>query len=147
MEEEVAAPLEQFAKDATGHADSVSKKSEEMSLNEIEGWQVSMALLETMNLEMEVETVLVFAAQSRLEGSIEHLVEGDKKENNMLSKKADTIAMELAGLLEFLRLKEAEITENDACIQEVQERISVVVSKFHGSQSDIDLKLKTLQEA
>ncbi|KAG8082170.1 hypothetical protein GUJ93_ZPchr0014g47079 [Zizania palustris] len=73
--EEVAAPLEQFAKDATGHADSVSKKSEEMSLNEIEGWQVSMELLETMNLEMEVETVLVFAAQSRLEGSIEHLVE------------------------------------------------------------------------
>ncbi|KAL5229520.1 hypothetical protein ABZP36_028296 [Zizania latifolia] len=146
-EEEVAALLEHFAKDATDHADSVSKKAEEMSLNEIEGWRASMELLETKKLEVEVETELVLAAQSRLEGSIEHLVEDDKKENDMLSKKADTLAEELAGLLELLRLKEAEITENNARIQEVQERISAVVSKFHGSQSDIDLKLKTLQEA
>ncbi|KAG8087935.1 hypothetical protein GUJ93_ZPchr0010g10404 [Zizania palustris] len=146
-EEEVAALLEHFAKDAADHADSVSKKAKEMSLNEIEGWQASMELLETKKLEMEVETELVLAAQSRLEGSIEHLVEGDKKENDVLSKKADVLAEELAGLLELLRLKETEITENNARIQEVQERISAVVSKFHGSQSDIDLKLKTLQEA
>lgn len=53
----------------------------------------------------------------------------------------------MAGLLELVRLKEAEIAENNARIHEVQERISAVVTKFHGSQSDIDLKLNSLQEA
>ncbi|KAL5223141.1 hypothetical protein ABZP36_027854 [Zizania latifolia] len=146
-EEEAAALLEHFAKDATDHADSVSKQAGEMSLKEIEGWRASMEFLETKKLEMEVETELVLAARSGLEGSIEHLIEDDKKEKDTLIKRGDMLAEDLAGLLELVRLKEAEIAENNARIQEVQERISAVVSKFHGSQSDINLKLKTLQEA
>ncbi|KAF0898063.1 hypothetical protein E2562_001734 [Oryza meyeriana var. granulata] len=146
-EEEAAALLENFARDATDHADSVSKQAEEMSLKEIEGWRESMELLETKKLEMEVESELVLAARSGLEDSIEHLVEDDKREKDMLSKKGDTLAEELAELLKMVRLKEAEIAENNARIQEVQERITAVVSRFYGSQSDIDLKLKTLQEA
>ncbi|XP_062191626.1 uncharacterized protein LOC133895378 [Phragmites australis] len=146
-EEEAAALLEQFAKDATDHADSESKQAQEMSLKEIEGWQTSMELLETKKLEMQVETQLVLAARSGLEGSIEHLVEDDKKEKDTLSKRGEILAEELAGLLELVRLKESEIAENNAQIHEVQERISAVVSKFHGSQSDIDLKLNSLQEA
>uniref|UniRef100_A0A0D9X9R6 UVR domain-containing protein n=1 Tax=Leersia perrieri TaxID=77586 RepID=A0A0D9X9R6_9ORYZ len=145
-EEEAAALLEHFAKDATDHADSVSKEAEEMSLKEIEEWRESMELLETKKLEMEVESELVLAARSGLEDSIEHLVEDDKREKDMLSKKGDTLAEELAELLKLIRLKEAEIAENNAQIQEVQERITAVVSRFYGSQSDIDLKLKTLQE-
>ncbi|CAL5013482.1 unnamed protein product [Urochloa decumbens] len=146
-EEEAAVLLEQFAKDATDHADSEIKQAEEISLKEIEGWQTSMELLETKKLEMEVETQLVLEARSGLEGSIEHLVEEDKLEKDTLSKKGEILAEELAGLLELVRLKEAEIAENNARIHEVQERISVVVSKFHGSQSDIDLKLSSLNEA
>uniref|UniRef100_J3MUE9 UVR domain-containing protein n=1 Tax=Oryza brachyantha TaxID=4533 RepID=J3MUE9_ORYBR len=146
-EEEAAALLENFAKDGTDHADSVSKQAEEMSLKEIEGWQESMELLETNKLEMEVESELVLAARSGLENSIEHLIEDDKREKDMLSKKGDTFAEELAELLKLVRLKEAEIAENNSRIQEVQERITSVVSRFYGSQSDIDLKLKTLHEA
>ncbi|CAL5005314.1 unnamed protein product [Urochloa decumbens] len=146
-EEEAAVLLEQFAKDATDHADSETKQAEEISLKEIEGWQTSMELLETKKLEMEVETQLVLEARSGLEGSIEHLVEEDKLEKDTLSKKGEILAEELAGLLELVRLKEAEIAENNARIHEVQERISAVVSKFHGSQSDIDLKLNSLKEA
>ncbi|CAO2192068.1 unnamed protein product [Urochloa humidicola] len=146
-EEEAAVLLEQFAKDATDHADSESKQAKEISLKEIEGWQTSMEVLETKKLEMEVETQLVLEARSGLEGSIEHLVEEDKLEKDTLSKKGEVLAEELAGLLELVRLKEAEIAENNARIHEVQERISAVVSRFHGSQSDIDLKLDSLKEA
>lgn len=146
VEEEAAALLKQFAKDATDHADSESKQAEEISLKEIEEWQTSMELLETKKLEMEVETQLVLEARSGLEGSIEHLVEEDKIEKDMLSKNGEILAEELAGLLELVRLKEAEIAENNARIHEVQERISGVVSRFHGSQSDIDLKLNSLKE-
>jgi hypothetical protein len=95
---------------------------------------------------MEVETRLVLEARSGLEGSIEHLVEEDKLEKDMLSKKGEILTKELAELLELVRLKEAEIAENNARIHEVQERISAVVSRFHGSQSDIDLKLSSLKE-
>ncbi|KAM3189682.1 hypothetical protein ACQJBY_068145 [Aegilops geniculata] len=147
VEEEAATLLEQFAKDATEHADSVSKQAEEMSSKEIEGWQTSMELLQIKKLEMEVETELVLAARSGLEGSVEHLIKDDKREKDMLSKKGDTLTGELAELLELVRLKEAEIAENNAQIQEVQERISAVVSRFHGSQSDIDMKINSLQES
>ncbi|XP_051203192.1 uncharacterized protein [Lolium perenne] len=147
MEEEAAALLEQFVKDATAHADSVSKQAEEMSSKEIEEWQTSMEILQIKKLEMEVETELVLSARSGLEGSVEHLIEDDKREKDMLSKKGDTLTVELAELLELVRLKEAEIAENNARIQEVQERISAVVSRFHGSQSDIDMKINSLQEA
>lgn len=105
-----------------------------------------MELLETKKLEMEVETQLVLEARSGLEGSIEHLVVEDKIEKDMLSKKGEILTEELAKLLELVRLKEAEIAENNARIHAVQERISGVVSRFHGSQSDIDLKLKSLKE-
>ncbi|KAM0867839.1 hypothetical protein ACQ4PT_041720 [Festuca glaucescens] len=147
MEEEAAALLEQFVKDATDHADLVSKQAEEMSSKEIEEWQTSMEILQIKKLEMEVETELVLSARSGLEGSVEHLIEDDKREKDMLSKKGDTLTVELAELLELVRLKEAEIAENNARIQEVQERISAVVSRFHGSQSDIDMKINSLQEA
>ncbi|XP_047094145.1 myosin heavy chain, non-muscle-like [Lolium rigidum] len=147
MEEEAAALLEQFVKDATDHADSVSKQAEEMSSKEIEEWQTSMEILQIKKLEMEVETELVLSARSGLEGSVEHLIEDDKREKDMLSKKGDTLTVELAELLELVRLKEAEIAENNARIQEVQERISAVISRFHGSQSDIDMKINSLQEA
>ncbi|KAF7101028.1 hypothetical protein CFC21_102429 [Triticum aestivum] len=147
VEEEAAALLEQYAKDATEHADSVSKQAEEMSSKEIEGWQTSMELLQIKKLETEVETELVLAARSGLEGSVEHLIEDDKREKDILSKKGETLAVELAELLELVRLKEAEIAENNAQIQEVQERISAVVSRSHGSQSDIDMKINSLQES
>jgi chromosome segregation ATPase len=106
-----------------------------------------MELLETKKMEMEVETQLVLEARSGLEGSIEHLVEEDKLEKDTLSIKGEILTKELAELLELVRLKEAEIAENNARIHEVQERISAVVSRFHGSQSDIDLKLNSLKEA
>jgi hypothetical protein len=118
-----------------------------MSLKEIEEWQTSMELLEKRKLEMQVETQLILSARSGLEGSIEHLVEDDKKEKDMLNKKGEILAEELASLLELVRLKETEIAENNARTHEVQEMISAAVSRFHGSQTNIDLKLNSLKEA
>jgi hypothetical protein len=118
-----------------------------MSLKEIEEWQTSMELLEKRKLEMQVETQLILSARSGLEGSIEHLVEDDKKEKDMLNKKGEILAEELASLLELVRLKETEIAENNARTHEVQEMISAAISRFHGSQTDIDLKLNSLKEA
>jgi hypothetical protein len=69
-------------------------------LKETEEWQISMEiLLQIKKLEMEVETELVLSGRGGLEGSLEHLIEDDNREKDMLSKKGDTLTAELAELL------------------------------------------------
>ncbi|XP_072993101.1 uncharacterized protein [Typha latifolia] len=146
-EEEAVTLLEQFAKDAADFADLVIKNAEEVFSKELEGWQTSMEILEIKKLEMEIESQLVCEAHSGLEEAIEHLVEDDRREKYMLKSKGDILAKELGELLELVRLKEAEIAENDSQIQEVQKRISGVVAEFHMTQSSIDMKRDNLQAA
>ncbi|XP_072978510.1 uncharacterized protein [Typha angustifolia] len=146
-EEEAVTLLEQFAKDAADFADLVSKNAEEVFSKELEGWQTSIEILEIKKLEMEIESQLVCEAHLGLEEAIEHLVEDDRREKYMLRSKGDILAKELGELLELVRLKEAEIAENDSQIQEVQKRISGVVAEFHMTQSSIDMKRDNLQAA
>ncbi|THU64997.1 hypothetical protein C4D60_Mb01t32480 [Musa balbisiana] len=147
VEEECIDLLEQFAKDAADCAESVLKNAEETSCKEIEEWQSSVELLEVKKLEMDIELQLISEAHSGLENAIEDLVKNDREEKEMLARKGVILEKELDELLELVRLKEAEIAENKSQIQDVDNRISNVVSKFHETQSIIDMKHKTLQEA
>ncbi|KAF3331227.1 myosin heavy chain, non-muscle [Carex littledalei] len=146
-EEEAGSLLQLFAKDATDYADLVKKNDEEKASKEWEGWQTSMELLETKKMEMDVESQVILEARSSMESAIDHLVEDDKQEMEMLTSKGDVLAKELADLLELVRLKELEIAQNDAQIQEVEKRISNVVSEFHSTQSSIKTRLDSLQAA
>lgn len=98
-------------------------------------------------MEMDVESQVISEARTGMESAIDHLVKDDKREMEMLTSKGDILAKELADLLALVRLKELEITQNDAQIQEVEKRISNVVSEFHGTQSSIKTRLDDLQAA
>ncbi|ONK68805.1 uncharacterized protein A4U43_C05F16210 [Asparagus officinalis] len=144
-EEEGAALLEQFAKDATDHADLVLRRAEEISSKQIGEWESSMQLLEINKMEMGIESQLVSEARSGLENSIEHLVEDDRKEVELLRTKQGIFSEELDQLLALVRLKEAEIAENDSQIQKVEKKISDVISDFHETQENIKMKHENLQ--
>ncbi|KAJ3707345.1 hypothetical protein LUZ61_011050 [Rhynchospora tenuis] len=145
-EEEAGSLLQLFAKDAADYADLVKMNAEEKASNELEVWQASMELLETKKMEMDVESQVILEARSGMESAIDHLVEDDKREE-ILTSKGNVLAKELADLLELVRLKELEISQNDAQIQEVEKRISNVVSEFYDTQSSIQTRLDNLQEA
>jgi chromosome segregation ATPase len=136
-----------FSQDATNYADLLKKNAEAKASKDLEEWQGSMELLETKRMEMDVESQVILEAQSGMETAIDHLVEDDKREMEKLTSKGDALAKELADLLELVRLKELEIAKNDAKIQDVEERISNVVSEFHGTQSSIKTRLDKLQAA
>lgn len=146
-EEEEAVMLEQFAKDAANQADLILKDAEEIATKEMEEWQSSMELLEIKRLETDIESQLIFEARAGLNDSIEHMVEDERKEQENLTRKKDILAKELDELLELVRLKQAEISENDCKIEQVEKRISDVFSEFHETRSNIDLKHENLQSA
>ncbi|XP_017699547.2 FK506-binding protein 5-like [Phoenix dactylifera] len=146
-EEEGAGLLEQFAKDAVDSAALVLKSAEDTSSKKLEEWKSLMESLEIKKLEMEIQSCLISEARLGLAHGIDSLVEDDKKEKEMLKRKGGILAKELDELLTLVRLKEAEIAENNSQIQEVESRISNVVSEFHETQSSIDSKHDNLQAA
>ncbi|KAJ0987165.1 hypothetical protein J5N97_005521 [Dioscorea zingiberensis] len=146
-EEEGLTLLEQFAKDAAYTSELIFKKAEEISVERTKEWQSSMEILEGKMLEAEIESHVINEAHHRLESSIEHLVEDDRQEKEMLQRKQETLAKELAELLAMVRMKEAEIADNNSKIQEVERRISNVVTEFCGTQSNIDNQFDDLQSS
>ncbi|KAJ4811243.1 Myosin-8 [Rhynchospora pubera] len=146
-EEEAGSLLRLFAKDAADYANLVKMNAGEKTSNELEVWEASMELLETKKMEVDVESQVILEARSGMESAIDHLVEDDKREKEILTSKGNVLAKELADLLELVRLKELEISQNDAQIQEVEKRISNVVSEFHDTQSSIQTRLDNLQVA
>ena len=104
-----------------------------------------MELVEINKIEMDIESRLVSEARSGLENSIEHLVEDDRKEVEMLRRKQVILSKELDELLVLVRLKEAEIAENDFQIHKVEKKISEVISEFRETQANIDMKHDSLQ--
>lgn len=146
-EEQGVTQLQQFAKDAAEYADLVLKNAEDISSKELEVWQSAVELLEVKKIEVDIESHLISEARSGLENSVEHLVEDDRKKVESLRKKRDILAKELDDLLALVRLKEAEIAENDSQIQAIDEKISNVISEFHGTQSSIDMTHNNMQLA
>lgn len=121
------------------------KKAESLSSEEMEKWLASTEALEGRKIELEIESHLVNEARAVLNNSIEHSVEDDLREKEILYKKKDILTNELQKLLALVRDKEKEIAENDSNIQAVEERISIVVSDFQEYQSSIDAKYDSLQ--
>lgn len=121
------------------------KKAESLSSEEMEKWLASTEALEGRKIELEIESHLVNEARAVLNNSIEHSVEDDLREKEILYKKKDILTNKLQKLLALVRDKEKEIAENDSNIQAVEERISIVVSDFQEYQSSIDAKYDSLQ--
>lgn len=121
------------------------KKAESLSSEEMEKWLASTEALEGRKIELEIESHLVNEARAVLNNSIEHSVEDDLREKEILYKKKDILTNELQKLLALVRDKKKEIAENDSNIQAVEERISIVVSDFQEYQSSINAKYDSLQ--
>lgn len=111
----------------------------------MEKWLASTEALEGRKIELEIESHLVNEARAVLNNSIEHSVEDDLREKEILYKKKDILTNELQKLLALVRDKEKAIVENDSNIRAVEERISIVVSDFQEYQSSIDAKYDSLQ--
>ncbi|WOL12027.1 hypothetical protein Cni_G20791 [Canna indica] len=146
-EEEGITLLEQFAKEAADNAEAILKNAKEVSRKEQEEWQSSVELLEIKKLELDVESQLISEAHSRLENVIEDLVKNDREEKEALAGKGVVLAKELDELLQLVRLKEAEISENKSQIKNVETRISDAISRFNETQSSIGIKHENLQSA
>ena len=57
-----------------------------------------------------------------------------------MRRKQGILSKELNELLALVRLKEAEIAENDSRIHKVEKNISEVISEFRETQANIDMK-------
>lgn len=146
-EEEGVALLEQLGKDAAYTAELVFKRAEEISFERIREWQYLMEILESKKLEADIEFHVINDARLGLESSIEHLVEDDRREKERLRRKQEVLTKELDELLAMVRMKEAEIADNNSNIQEIERNISNVVSEFYGTQSNIDQRYDDLQSS
>lgn len=116
-----------------------------LSSKEMDQWLSSTESLEANKLELEVESHLMSQARLLLNDSIAHSTENDRKEKETLIRKKDMLADELEKLLALVKAKEAEISENDANIKAIEERITDVVAGFQEVQSSIENKYNNLQ--
>ncbi|XP_002510763.2 early endosome antigen 1 [Ricinus communis] len=144
-EQECAALLSKFAKDAEFHANLVWEKARSLSSKEMDQWFSLTEALEAKKIELDIESHFINDARLAVSYSIEHSVEDYRKEQEILYKKKDLLTKELQKLLALVKLKEMEIAENDTNIKAVEEKISDVISGFHESQSSIDSKYDRLQ--
>ncbi|GLU00168.1 hypothetical protein SLE2022_175540 [Rubroshorea leprosula] len=144
-EEECASMLLHFSEDAVNNADLVLKKAEAQSAEERETWFSSTETLEFKKIELEIKMHLVDDARDVLNGSLDNLIEEDKKEEELLSKKRDILTDELQKLLALVKEKEKEIADYDSKMKEVKERIADVVSNFQEMQLSINAKHVDLQ--
>ncbi|KAK1263462.1 hypothetical protein QJS04_geneDACA009360 [Acorus gramineus] len=146
-EEEDVSLLDQFAKDAADDADLVLKNAEEVSLKEMEEWESSTEALEIRKVELDIQSHFINEVRSGLKSSIALLVADDMKEKEALCRKREVLNEELDELLALVRLKEAEVAENETRISAVEERIDSAGSEFQNAHSTIDMKCGELQSA
>lgn len=144
-EEECASLLKNFAIDAANDSDLVLKNAEVASEKELDGWLSLTEDLELKKMELEIESHLIISARLVLSDSIEHSVEDDRRERELLCKRKEMLRDELEKLLVLVKEKEVEITETDHNIKTVEKRIADVVSSFQEVQSSVDTKHDNLQ--
>lgn len=139
--------LHNFATDAANNAELVLKTAEVASSKEMDKWLSSTEALEVKKMEVEIESHLINEAREVFNNSIELSIEDDRKEQELLCSKKDMLRNELEELLELVKQKEKEISENDSKIKKVEERIGNVVSGFQEMKSNIDAKCDNLQSS
>ncbi|CAN4093789.1 unnamed protein product [Withania somnifera] len=136
-EEECVYLLTRFSEEAANEADSVLMNAEAISSKDSVAWLSSVEAIEVRKFELEIQSQLVHDAKSVLNESIDHSVEEDRREIDVLCKRKEVLAEELRKLLALVKEKEAEIAETDALIQKVEHRIDGVVSCFKEVQASI----------
>nr|XP_016448491.1 PREDICTED: uncharacterized protein LOC107773603 [Nicotiana tabacum] len=119
--------------------------AEAMSSKDNAEWLSSVEAIEVRKFELEIQSQLVHEAKSILNESIDQSVEDDQREIDVLCMRKEELAEELRKLLALVKEKEAEIAENDALIQKVENRIDGVVSCFKEVQASIDNNYDKLQ--
>ncbi|KAF5455538.1 hypothetical protein F2P56_025102 [Juglans regia] len=146
-EEQGISLLDRFAKDAANNADLVLQTAHSSSSEETDKWFSSTEALEVKKMELEIESHLIDEARQVLTNSIEHSIEDDKREKELLFRKKDILTDELEKLLELVKQKEKEIAENDSSIQAVEKKIADVFSGFQEMQSNVDTKYDKLRSS
>ncbi|KAG2697923.1 hypothetical protein I3760_07G128200 [Carya illinoinensis] len=146
-EEQGISLLDRFAKDAANNADLVLQTAHSSSSEETDKWFSSTEALEVKKMELEIESHLIDEARQVLTNSIEHSIEDDKREKELLFRKKDILTDELEQLLELVKQKEKEIAENDSKIQAVEKKIADVFSGFQEMQSNVDTKYDKLRSS
>ncbi|CAK7345933.1 unnamed protein product [Dovyalis caffra] len=144
-EQECASLLLHFAKDAENNADLIVKNAQLFSSKEIDDWFSSSQVLEAKKIELDIESHFIKEARLQVNDSIQHSVEDDRNEREILCKKKDVLNDELHHLLDLVKQKEMELAENDTKIKAVDERIAAVVSDFKDIQSSVNAKFDDLQ--
>ena len=104
-----------------------------------------METLESKKLQIEIESNIVNEASSGILSHIERLTEADRLEKEALTNKGAILERELDELQELIKQKQTQISENNQQIQQVEEKISKIVSEFGESESTIIEKLRFLQ--
>ncbi|PHT33543.1 hypothetical protein CQW23_25343 [Capsicum baccatum] len=137
VEEESVYLLRRFSEEAASYADSVLMNAEAILSKDSVEWSSSVEAIEVSKFELEIQSQLVQDAKHVLNESIDHSVEDDRREVNVLCKRKEVLAEELRKLLALVKEKEAEIAENDALIQKVEYSIDGVVSCFKEVQASI----------
>ncbi|KAI5423607.1 uncharacterized protein LOC127076887 [Lathyrus oleraceus] len=144
-EEECAILLHHYATNAVNNADSAIKKATLVHSKEMEQWLSSSEALEVKRMELEIESHFISEAHTELNNNIEHSIEDDKKEKEILYKRKSMLMDELEKLLALVKQKEKEIADNDSDLKAVEHKINNVVSGFKEIQSTIDVKYDELQ--
>lgn len=115
-----------------------------MSLKEINQWDSSVELAEVKRMELDAESFIVNEARLALNESVDHLVEDEKRELEILHREKEVLTDELERLLALVKQKESEIKENESSIEKVEKRITNAVSSFQEAQSSINAKYNNL---
>lgn len=134
-----------FSQAAARDAEGLLSKAEARSTEEIDTWVSSNEAVESLKLQVEIESDVVNGAREALNDSIQDSIEDDLREKDSLCKARDVLNDELQRLLALVRQKEEEIAENDSKIQAVEQKISQVVSGFQDLQSSVNQKYDALQ--
>ncbi|KAK7253205.1 hypothetical protein RIF29_37735 [Crotalaria pallida] len=144
-EEESALLLHNYASNASSNADLSLKKATSVYTKEMDQWLSSSEDMEIKKMKLEIESHFISEAHLELNNSIEHSIQDDKREKEILCKRKDILMGELEKLLALVKEKEKEIADNDADLKVVENKISNVVSGFKEIQSNIDEKYDKLQ--
>ncbi|KAJ8772566.1 hypothetical protein K2173_027743 [Erythroxylum novogranatense] len=144
-EQECAALLFQFSKDAQENADLIRAKAQAISSDQMDQWFSSSEALEAKRIEFDIVSHLISDTRLLVHQSIQDSVEGDRNEKQFLLEEKELLANQLEELLSLVKEKEKELAVNNAKIQAVDERIALVVSGFQETQSSIDSKYDYLQ--
>ncbi|KAL9276146.1 hypothetical protein ACSQ67_026318 [Phaseolus vulgaris] len=144
-EEQCAILLDHYAKNALNNADSTLKKATSVFSKEMDQWLSSSEALEVKKMELEIESQFMNEARLELNNTIEHSIQDDKREKEILCKRKDVLMGELDQLLALVKQKEKEIADNDSNLEAVENKINKVVSGFKEMQSSINVKYDKLQ--